>query len=79
VFTADDPTYTCTADDPYTAEYLANIAGFPDITVPMGFTAHALPVGLSFMAEAYSEPKLLGFAYAFEQATQLRQLPETTP
>lgn len=74
-----DPTYVCSADDPYSAGYLANITGFPDITVPMGLTQAGLPVGISLLAEAYSEPKLLGFAYAYEQASQMRQPPEATP
>lgn len=74
-----DETYVCRVDDPYAAGYLANITGFPDITVPMGYTDAGLPVGLSFMAEAYSEPELLGLAYAFEQAAQVRQAPSTTP
>ncbi|NMF82862.1 amidase family protein [Nodosilinea sp. P-1105] len=74
-----DPTYVCSADDPYEAGYLANLSGFPDITVPMGFTEAGLPIGLSFMAEAYSEPKLLGFAFAYEQASLVRQPPATTP
>ncbi|MGJ3247330.1 MAG: amidase family protein [Elainellaceae cyanobacterium] len=79
LFDTDDPTYVCNVGDPYTAGYLANIAGFPDVTLPMGYTSHGLPVGLSFMAEAYSEPKLLGFVYAFEQATQVRQSPDLLP
>ncbi|MEM8806654.1 MAG: amidase family protein, partial [Cyanobacteria bacterium P01_G01_bin.38] len=74
-----DPAYVCNVSDPYVAGYLANISGFPDITVPMGYTEADLPVGLSFMAEAYSEPKLLGYAYALEQATSVRQPPATTP
>jgi amidase len=49
-------------------------AGYPIISVPMGAIA-GLPVGLSFFAEAWSEPKLLALAYAFEQATQHRQPP----
>lgn len=75
----EDPTYVCDAGDPYSAGYLANITGFPDITLPMGFTEAGLPIGLSFMAEAYSESKLIGFAYAFEQASQGYQPPTTTP
>ncbi|MGD1942648.1 MAG: amidase family protein [Leptolyngbyaceae cyanobacterium] len=75
----EDPTYVCEAGDPYSAGYLANLSGFPDITLPMGFTEAGLPVGLSFMAEAYSEPKLIGFAYAYEQASQARQSPALTP
>ncbi|MGF1515946.1 MAG: amidase family protein [Elainellaceae cyanobacterium] len=74
-----DPTYLCEADDPYSAGYLANATGFPDITVPMGYTEAGLPVGVSFMAGAYSEPVLLGLAYAYEQASQVRRSPPTTP
>ncbi|HKJ80109.1 MAG TPA: amidase [Prolixibacteraceae bacterium] len=46
----------------------AAISGYPNITVPMGFV-HSLPVGISFFGKAWSEPKLLEIAYAFEQAT----------
>jgi amidase len=52
----------------------AAVAGYPDITVPAGFV-HGLPVGLSFFAGAWSEPKLIGLAYAFEQATHARKPP----
>jgi amidase len=52
----------------------AAIAGYPHITVPMGF-AHGLPVGISFFGRAWSEGKLLGLAFAFEQATKARQVP----
>ncbi|MEL6262371.1 MAG: amidase family protein [Cyanobacteria bacterium J06626_6] len=74
-----DPSYICEAGDPYAAGYLANAFGLPDITVPMGYTTAGLPIGLSLMAEDYSEPKLIGLAYSFEQATQIRQAPSTTP
>ena len=50
-------------------------AGYPIITVPMGFI-DGLPVGLSFFGRAWSEPVLLSMAYAFEQATGHRQPPE---
>lgn len=50
-------------------------SGYPNITVPMGFI-HGLPVGISFFAEAFSEPKLIGFTYAYEQATKHRKTPE---
>ncbi|HSE11858.1 MAG TPA: amidase [Rudaea sp.] len=53
----------------------AAVAGYPDITVPAGFV-HGLPVGLSFFAGAWSEPKLIGLAYAFEQATHARKPPQ---
>jgi amidase len=50
------------------------VAGYPHITVPAG-SVHGLPVGLSFFAGAWTEPKLLGYAYAFEQATKARKAP----
>ncbi|MEQ2355524.1 amidase [Pseudoalteromonas piscicida] len=53
----------------------AAIAGYPSITVPMGFH-HELPLGISFFAEAYSEAKLIKLAYAFEQLTNARKAPE---
>lgn len=49
-------------------------AGYPIITVPMGYI-DGLPVGLSFFGRAWSEPKLLAIAYAFEQATGHRRPP----
>jgi amidase len=53
----------------------AAVAGYPHITVPMGEVS-GLPVGLSFVGGAWSEPTLLRLAYAFEQATQHRRAPE---
>lgn len=69
--------------------YLAAIAGYPIITVPLGFhhqntsvrykpgsniiyPAPGLPIGISFVGTAYSEPSLIGFAYAYEQHTRTR-------
>ncbi len=53
----------------------AAVAGYPDVTVPMGFV-HELPVGLSFFGAAWSDAKLIGYAYAFEQATHARRPPK---
>lgn len=50
-------------------------AGYPHVTVPGGFV-EGLPVGVSFFGPAWSEPKLLGLAYAFEQETLHRRPPE---
>ncbi len=50
------------------------IAGYPGITVPMGYVS-GLPTGLSFFAGAWSEPTLLRLAYAYEQATLHRRAP----
>ena len=52
----------------------AAMAGFPHVTVPMGF-ASELPVGLSFMSGAWQDGPLLGMAYAYEQATLHRKAP----
>lgn len=53
---------------------VAAIAGYPDISVPMGFVS-GLPVGVSFFGRRWSEPVLLRIAYGFEQATQHRAPP----
>jgi amidase len=50
------------------------VAGYPAVTVPMGY-AFGLPLGLTFMGLAWTEPKLVRYAYAFEQATQVRRPP----
>jgi len=64
---------------PGSAVNLANLTGFPDLIVPAGFTGDDLPVGLSFLGPAFSEPKLLALGYSFEQATRARRLPVHTP
>jgi amidase len=53
----------------------AAMAGYPHITVPMGFI-HNLPIGFSFIGTAYSEHALIKMAYAFEQASNVRKPPE---
>jgi len=52
----------------------AAVAGYPDVTVPMG-AVHGLPVGLSFFGPALSEPTLIEAAFAYEQATHRRKPP----
>ncbi len=54
------------------------VAGYPHITVPAGYV-FGLPVGISFFGSAYSEPKLIKIAYAFEQATKARHAPKFLP
>jgi amidase len=58
---------------------IANLTGFPDLIVPAGFTSNRLPVGISFLGRAFAEPRLFGLGYAFEQATQVRRDPGSTP
>jgi len=70
------------------AGYLAAIAGYPHLTVPMGMVK-GLPVGLSFIGPKWSEALLLGLGYAFEQARgplpgprflpSIEQAPEIAP
>jgi amidase len=56
----------------------AAVAGYPNVAMPCGFV-HELPVGLSFIGRAWSEPTLLRIAYAFEQATRVRRAPKFVP
>ncbi|MBN8884513.1 MAG: amidase [Rudaea sp.] len=53
----------------------AAVAGYPAVTVPMS-AVHGLPVGVTFFAGAWSEAQLIGYAYAFEQATHARKPPQ---
>ena len=53
----------------------AAVAGYPSITVPAG-RVFGLPVGVSFFGKAWSEPVLLSLAFAFEQASKVRQAPQ---
>jgi amidase len=61
------------------ATSFANFTGYPDVIVPAGMTKDGLPVTISFFGPAWSEPRLLGYGYDFEQATQARVLPKYTP
>jgi amidase len=54
------------------------VAGYPHVTVPMGWMSD-LPVGLSFMGLAWTEAKLLGYAFAYEQASKFRRAPKFIP
>jgi amidase len=76
-----DSEYLCRVDHAHNAGYLriASVTGFPDISVPAGMTRAGLPVGLSFLGLPYSEPTLIGLAYAFEQHTKVRRPPARVP
>jgi amidase len=56
----------------------AAVAGYPHITVPAGYV-FGMPVGISFFAEAWQEPKLIKLTYALERATKVRKSPEFLP
>ena len=51
------------------------MAGYPNITVPMGYVDE-LPVGISFFGRAWSEPLLLEMVYAYERDTKYRKSPK---
>jgi amidase len=57
---------------------IAAVAGTPSITVPIG-ESYGLPLGLTIMGRAYSEPDLIGFAYAIEQHVKARKAPQYKP
>lgn len=58
---------------------IANVTQFPDVIVPAGVTSDNMPVTISFFGPAFSEPKLLAYAYSYEQATHHMVYPSTTP
>ena len=71
---------------------IAARAGYPSIVVPAGFVENAptppfpdgfnaqpAPYGVTFSGRAFSEPRLIGLAYAFEQATKHRSPPFSVP
>jgi amidase len=53
-------------------------AGYPHLSVPAGYV-HGLPVNISFMGPAWSEPTLFRLGYAFEQITKARKKPMFIP
>jgi amidase len=57
---------------------MAAVAGYPSITIPAG-SVFGLPVGISFFASAYTEPKLIRLAYALEQTLKARTAPRFLP
>lgn len=62
------------ADNPF-----SSITGLPSIVVPAGYDSNGLPVALEFLGRRFSEPTLIRIAYGYEQATQHRRSPESTP
>jgi Asp-tRNA(Asn)/Glu-tRNA(Gln) amidotransferase A subunit family amidase len=58
---------------------LSATTGLPAMSMPAGFTADGLPIGLELLAGAWEEAKLLKYAYAWEQATKPRKPPFSTP
>ncbi len=61
------------------SQILSPQTGFPGITVPIGYTESGLPAGMTFIGRAFSEPDLIRFVYAYEQATNHRTAPAGFP
>lgn len=62
------------------SQFFSPTTGFPAIQVPMGYTRGGrLPAGITFFGRAWSEPTLIKYAYAYEQATHHRHPPASTP
>lgn len=64
---------------------LTALTGFPSIAVPAGFSTPdadapvGVPVGMEIIGLPWTEPRLIGYAYSFEQASKARKLPASAP
>jgi amidase len=73
VYKLEDPTFV-KSEVPAPATLAGyNSTGFPSMVVPMGFGTQGLPMGLGFMARPFDDGLLLGYAYAYEQASRQRR------
>jgi Asp-tRNA(Asn)/Glu-tRNA(Gln) amidotransferase A subunit family amidase len=61
------------------SQFFSPTTGFPSIQVPMGYTRGVLPAGITFFGRAWSEATLIKLAYSYEQHTNHRRPPATTP
>jgi amidase len=71
-----NPPYVNQKGAPHLNTFLVYVAS---LAVPAGFTPQGLPVGITFFGRPYSEPTMIKLAYAYEQATNHRRPPATTP
>lgn len=79
VYTIDDPAFVNSdAPVPATMSGYSSI-GFPSIVVPMGFGSQGLPMTITFFGKPYEEKKIIGFAYAYEQASKRRKPSKLVP
>jgi amidase len=73
IYTIDDPTFAKSdAPVPATMSGYSSV-GFPSIVVPMGFGTQGLPMTITFFGKPYDDKKIIGFAYAYEQASKMRR------
>ena len=79
IYVIDDPTFV-NSDAPVPATMSGySSVGFPSIVVPMGFGTQGLPMNITFFGKPYDEKKIIGFAYAYEQATKMRRPSKLVP
>jgi Asp-tRNA(Asn)/Glu-tRNA(Gln) amidotransferase A subunit family amidase len=71
-----NPPWVNTKGAPHLNTFLVFV---PVVAVPAGFTTDNLPAGITFMGRPYDEGTIIKLAYAYEQATQHRRPPTTTP
>jgi Asp-tRNA(Asn)/Glu-tRNA(Gln) amidotransferase A subunit family amidase len=64
------------SDGPHSNTSWVNVIGVPAIVVPGGFYANGLPFGLELSAKRWRDGDLLGWSFAYEQATKFRKPPE---
>ena len=58
---------------------LSATSGLPAVTVPAGFAADDMPVGMELLGRAWAESRLIELAFAYEQGTRHRRAPDFTP
>jgi len=66
------------SEGPHSQTGWTNPIGVPAVVVPGGFYSNGLPFGLEFSARPWKDGDMLGWAYAYEQATQFRKPPVLT-
>jgi Asp-tRNA(Asn)/Glu-tRNA(Gln) amidotransferase A subunit family amidase len=58
---------------------LSAVSGLPALSMPAGFTADSLPLGVELLGRPLADARLVAFAYDYEQAVRPRRPPRTTP
>lgn len=59
--------------------FVGSTLQWPALSVPNGYLGEGLPVGLQILGRAWDESKIIGYAYAYEQATHYRRPPPSVP
>ncbi|BET66732.1 amidase [Opitutales bacterium ASA1] len=59
--------------------FVASTMQWPGLSVPNGYAGPGLPLGLQIVGRAWDDARVIGYAYAYEQATRYRRPPPSTP